>query len=528
MNQPIEPSKQRRSFEEKVHGILAVPVKRQDIEARKKLISASTLIEWLEFGFMAATVTRIADRAGISTATLYRTYPDRDQLNLDALSLGNDVIVEVTGDYPRHPHPFRNLVEMIHHFTQMLLEPIVLQFHLSQQILLRGEPALRNRAIEIASSGDAALMQIWHDEIDRLVDEALLHRRRPHVMLHRIIGGIVARTLGWYGRGTGPYQPPQGWFEEAIKIAQEFCALYGTAKMRPYLASSNWPWLATSFDERKGFDALHPAQFSQRMAKELPFLADLRASLATQGDPGTIDAFIWRELVRLLTKSPNRLDAANRQSRIVAAALLENQQKGFGKMSISAIAKTAGVSTATVYRVFPSDVDLYEACHRLGASFFIAWLSKEIDNLNPVARVATYLELFVTTFMDKNIENTMSMNESILANTEQMIAARTGVLMIENLHFHWQRRLIQLAEEGYLKEAPSWDMVHTMMGPIESGTYGHKLKTGVALAPEGSWFEECWTIVDEFFQIYGTPQFHAMRKKMNWDADLEAYRAKST
>jgi AcrR family transcriptional regulator len=465
----------------------------------------------------------IAQRAGVSTATLYRLYPDRSHLHLDALALGNKIHVDVLEEAPRHPHPFRNLVEMVHHFSLALLEPIFLQFHLSQQLILRADPETQARAIEIAVDGNQRFAQIWTKELDRLVSEGYLKAGRPRVMLHRMLGPIVARTLGWIGRGAGPYLPPNGWFEEAIKIIYEFCLIYATPKMNFHFSANNWAWVPNNFDKKKHFDSIHHAQFDHKMEHELPFLKDLKNSLATQGVPDSMDAFIWRELIRMLTKSNNRLDVANRQSRIVAAALCENQRLGFEKMSVAAVAKTAGVSTATVYRAFPSDLDLYEACHRLGVSFFIAWLSRDIDLANPIARMTGYIDLFVETFMDPRIENSMSMNESILADPEHNIAARAGVVTVENLHFHWHKRLIKLEKEGYLKEAPSWDMVHTLMGPIESGTFGQKIKTGVAAEPEGSWYEECWVIVDAFFQIYGTPYFHAMRKKMNWDADLAAH-----
>jgi hypothetical protein len=53
------------------------------------------------------------------------------------------------------------------------------------------------------------------------------------------------------------------------------------------------------------------------------------------------------------------------------------------------------------------------------------------------------------------------------------------------------------------------------------------MREGVAALPKSSWFKESWRITDEFFKIHGTPQFNAMRKKMNWDAELEAHLAKT-
>ena len=89
MDALVQPANKSRNFEAKIQALLAAQAKRQDDDTRKKLICASELMEWLEAGFNEANVTRVADQAGVSTATLYRLYPDRNQLFLDALKLGN-------------------------------------------------------------------------------------------------------------------------------------------------------------------------------------------------------------------------------------------------------------------------------------------------------------------------------------------------------------------------------------------------------------------------------------------------------
>jgi hypothetical protein len=85
----------------------------------------------------------------------------------------------------------------------------------------------------------------------------------------------------------------------------------------------------------------------------------------------------------------------------------------------------------------------------------------------------------------------------------------------------WRKRFARLLEEGFIDQPPSWDMLHALQGTT-SAIIGLYLRHGIQLQPKGSWFTECRTVVDEFFQIYGTPHFHAMRKKMNWDQELDA------
>jgi len=115
MDSLVQQTKKRHNFETKIQALLAAQAKRQDDDTRRKLICASELMEWLEAGFNEANVTRVADQAGVSTATLYRLYPDRNQLYLDALKLGYQLLLDMFLDAPHHPHPFRNLVEFTYH-----------------------------------------------------------------------------------------------------------------------------------------------------------------------------------------------------------------------------------------------------------------------------------------------------------------------------------------------------------------------------------------------------------------------------
>lgn len=113
----VQPANKSRNLEAKIQAPLAVQAKRQDDDTRKKLICASELIEWQEAGFNEANVTRVADQAGVSTATLYRLYLDRKQLYLDALKQGNQFLLDMVLSAPQHPHPFRNLIEFTYHLT---------------------------------------------------------------------------------------------------------------------------------------------------------------------------------------------------------------------------------------------------------------------------------------------------------------------------------------------------------------------------------------------------------------------------
>ena len=72
-----------------------------------------------------------------------------------------------------------------------------------------------------------------------------------------------------------------------------------------------------------------------------------------------VDRFLFGQLEPMLTPRTNRLDPTNLRQRIAAAVIYENLFLNFSQISMPAIAKRAGVSTATLYRLFPDVESLY-------------------------------------------------------------------------------------------------------------------------------------------------------------------------
>jgi AcrR family transcriptional regulator len=151
MDALTQPAPKNHNFEARIQALLAAEAKRQDDDTRKLLICASELKEWLEVGFNEANITRVADQAGVSTATLYRLYPDRNQLYLDALKLGNQLLLDMVLDAPGHPHPFRNLIEFAYHLTLIWQQPSVQLFYFIQGFILQTETEITADARAIAA-----------------------------------------------------------------------------------------------------------------------------------------------------------------------------------------------------------------------------------------------------------------------------------------------------------------------------------------------------------------------------------------
>jgi hypothetical protein len=85
---------------------------------------------------------------------------------------------------------------------------------------------------------------------------------------------------------------------------------------------------------------------------------------------------------------------------------------------------------------------------------------------------------------------------------EQMQRYSETKVQYENLI--WQQRFAKLYAEGYIKESPSWDLIHTFQGPTAI-IIALFMRDGFAARPKSSWFEESWRITDEFSRSMAHP-----------------------
>ncbi|WP_085340697.1 TetR/AcrR family transcriptional regulator [Aquidulcibacter paucihalophilus] len=235
----------------------------------------------------------------------------------------------------------------------------------------------------------------------------------------------------------------------------------------------------------------------------------------------TITQFVLKQLEQMLIPNANRLDASNRRQRIIAAVLYESHFSPARRMNVREIAKRAGVSSATIYRYFSSDDQLLTAGQRLSVELYLMFLTRDAWHPNPVFRICTYLTRWVelwTLPVRQDQRSVVLMKRS--ARDPELLAATT--LYFERLNEFWTAQLRLLQSEGYLRSEPRYELLEALCGPLESRILNPNTLADMPFVPENSWFEVCWRATSEFLTLHGTPYFHQMRRKKNWDADLFA------
>lgn len=241
-----------------------------------------------------------------------------------------------------------------------------------------------------------------------------------------------------------------------------------------------------------------------------------------------VDRFLFGQLEHMLTPRTNRLDPTNRKQRIAAAVIYENLFLNFSQITMPAIAKRAGVSTATLYRLFPDAGSLHNAAFQLGLQLVIEWLAIDSNHPNPLYRLTELLVRGVDIWTRPRAKENISPLYFRLCNRVSGLKDHVSIYRKHSESF-WLGQFRRLAAEGYIHADPDWRLVEIFWGPVESLFFYPAFLTDVPYVSETSNAEDCWRAADDFLTLYGTPHFHASRKKFNWDADRAAFQTtKST
>ncbi|MCA3694700.1 TetR/AcrR family transcriptional regulator [Aquidulcibacter sp.] len=236
-----KPTEGGQSFELIVKRLLTAPARRHDLATRTNRVLASVLQEWHEVGYVNAQIHRIANRAGMSTATLYRLFPDKNAINCDALKLGNDIMVGLLTKAQSHPNPIHRLTEIVFNHAETLRQDYVRELLLSQSLMLL-EPDIQDRVRDIAREGQAGVKQFWQNNLQELVTQGLIRLDDIDWQECRLKGAVEARTLGRFFWGYPDYLPEISWRSDAQSIVEDFFKLYGTTKFHTMSLTYNWDW----------------------------------------------------------------------------------------------------------------------------------------------------------------------------------------------------------------------------------------------------------------------------------------------
>lgn len=225
-------------FDNQVRRYLKAAVRRHDVTARRNRTLASVLQEWTEVGYAKAQVASIANRAGMSTATLYKQFPDRTVLFCEALKFGHSILLDALATYSEHPNPIRDLTALLCNYAKTVSQPAPQQMLLAQSIMLQ-EPESRADVSAITSENHTKIKQIWYARVQNLADAGWVRLDQVEWQGCTAVGALEIQSVPWFKMGPLASAPDGNWQAEAQKVVCDFFKLYGTEKFNQQKVFSN-------------------------------------------------------------------------------------------------------------------------------------------------------------------------------------------------------------------------------------------------------------------------------------------------
>lgn len=186
----LQPPSQRLSAY--TQRVLARDVNRLDGESRKVRIQLAALMECAEFGYEAATMARVAVRAGVSTATFYLDYPDKRALFIDAVMLQARFEMDYNKLIDPSTDPAQTMTSLVYSIANVLADPDFLWFHkVSMTSEISDSPDLiaSSRATRAHTEG------FWLSYLAKLVASGYLRPNDLHLTMNALLGATQRRSV---------------------------------------------------------------------------------------------------------------------------------------------------------------------------------------------------------------------------------------------------------------------------------------------------------------------------------------------
>ena len=179
-------------FQLSVEKILSEPVGRFDIAARLAKIQAATIQECAEIGFEQASMTGVARRAGVSTATLYKHFRTKTEL----FSYGVLGVIPMVGDslskVDDNADPIQRVENMLRAHATAFGDPYMAWLY---RLHVSLDSTLGSGLLVLARGSRSMTEQHWSQQLARLETEGFLVASDHVKTTNLILGPIERRTV---------------------------------------------------------------------------------------------------------------------------------------------------------------------------------------------------------------------------------------------------------------------------------------------------------------------------------------------
>jgi AcrR family transcriptional regulator len=418
-----------------LEAVLAKSADRADLDGRDQRLKAATLLECADKGYVGLTIADIAKRSRVSTATIYAGYRDREALLVAAIEMLLSILGEDVIEAPPIEDPFDRVQILLVAHGLVYAQPFATWlFRLYISLTWFEQVSLRATGARVFTRIDA----FWEKLLSALIAEGQLQPADLNVIVPILLGPIERWTI-LSRLGCGQTDRDEAALADVARhSAESLFALWGTDKF--------WRERATP---RPNLPPPPPAPVAARAPT--PATSSLAArqaeSLASGDDP----------------------TPAQRRERLLLAAALECQERGYNDASVAEIAARAGVSVATLYKHFKDKVGLYSKVltHAAQAAAPGAAAGDLAAGLLADACAATAPER--AWLLNLTMASEMSADPGVIANGQDQRASAEAA---------WGARLDALAGAGALDPTQRLLAVNFLLGGVERSSIFARLLFG--------------------------------------------------
>jgi AcrR family transcriptional regulator len=192
-----------------------------------------------------------------------------------------------------------------------------------------------------------------------------------------------------------------------------------------------------------------------------------------------------------------RFDAEGRRARILACAAYLAARDGVHGISVGAVARLAGVSTATLYRDFEDRRALIASTIMVVVPILAINMVTAAQVDDPRERLVAILRAHASTFADPFLGALLRVHaaEETEGGRERLLEARAGRKVVEDF---WNGQLDRLEEAGLTRKLDRPAAINLILGPIERRTVLARLLFGEDDVAEPDIERTIATTVDTF------------------------------
>jgi AcrR family transcriptional regulator len=348
-----------------LEALLSRSSTRLDHTAMLQRLHAAALLECAIKGYADLKVTDIAERARVSTASIYKTYKDRDALLVAAIKtlfsiLANDVIA-----LPQHDDPIKRVEHLLIAHGEVYAQPLsTWLFRLYASLAWSGQTDLRETGLAVFQGIDS----FWYGFLNQLIGEGHLVAFEPKDIVPHLLGPIERCTIIWQlGCGDDDGDRREKLAQVAAHGAQALFKLWGHASAngasRPLMPPAN----DRIFDPT--LSQLHPM---------LPPNPQATPNAASR-------------LNEKLATFERQSTTKEKKERLALSAAALCQERGFQKASMGEVAARAKVSTATMYKLYKDKADLFADAVESEFRLLIAFEDMLVTSADPQTKIANAL-----------------------------------------------------------------------------------------------------------------------------------------